>query len=232
MSLLGFDAIGRLPLGTIPEKSGKYLLAGLAGSYALTGHAATFKTVEAGATGVYLETGNAAIFASSFHAVGTSYAETGHAATFLTKLGGAAGSFAVSGFPTGALVMVAFRGTFAVTGFPANETTLEALGSASYRITGSAANLVRDFVNWFPATIPQASTWNNDAAPSSVWYSPEPDIGFVFLLGADGAPLLGPDGAQLEVEGDGTLPPSWTNDSVPVSSWVKKTAPSTVWANQ
>lgn len=129
MSLLGFNAVGRVAIGQISQSSGAFVLVGATASYLATASAASFTTNEA--------------------AVGASYAVVGGNALFLAGLN--AGSYTLTGSPVAASV------SFAV-------------AASSYRATGGAAVLTRDYVNWLRASSPSGA-WTAKAAPSSTWTS-------------------------------------------------------------
>jgi hypothetical protein len=61
MSLLGFNAVGRLALGQIGQGGATTTtLIAAAGAFAVTGIAATFNITQAAGAGAYIVTGNAA----------------------------------------------------------------------------------------------------------------------------------------------------------------------------
>jgi hypothetical protein len=113
--MLGFEALGRLALGEIPQAAqnvtlaadpGAYIITGNAtagligegaqsGSYAVTGYPAGLAgTADHGA---YALTGNVIAFSADFVASDGAYALTGSAATFMPVEAAASGQYAVAG---------------------------------------------------------------------------------------------------------------------------------------
>lgn len=169
MSLLGFDAIGRAALGQLP-KSFVVTLPALQGTFTETGEPVTFKTTFAVAEGGFAETGFAATFGASFGVGFGSFAETGKPIAVSVTFAAAKGAFVETGFASTATngSSPSLTGHYVVTGFAVNELVLEAAGFASYAITGNAATLDRDFVNWFPQPV-IADEWSASASPSGAW---------------------------------------------------------------
>jgi hypothetical protein len=83
MSLLGFDALGRLALGQLSTIGlTNTVLAAGAGSYAIAGQAAVFKPTQLSGSGVLAVTGNPAAFGAALSGSTRGYAITGSAAIF------------------------------------------------------------------------------------------------------------------------------------------------------
>lgn len=97
MSLLGFNAVGRLALGQIPSPGTIYLLTADTVTFSLSGSAALFRVSEAASTGSYSVTGVSATFTSRFLAASTAYAVSGQAAFFRVAMTCATGAYAISG---------------------------------------------------------------------------------------------------------------------------------------
>lgn len=123
-----------------------YKLTAAAGSYTLTGTAAPLLRRQTAAAGTYALTGTAATVAYKFTAAAGSYTLTGTAASFAYKLSSAAGSYALTGsaaaFPTGNNVILATDpGAYTITGTAAAFITPLTLTAeaGSYALTGSAA---------------------------------------------------------------------------------------------
>lgn len=134
--------------------SGGYTLSAAAGSYAITGTAATLKRGKAisAAAGSYAVTGTAAGLkrALKVSAAAGSYAVTGTAAGVKRgrKVAAAAGSYAVTGSTAGlkqARKVAASAGSYTVTGTAATlaKSSAKSIGAdpGSYAVTGTAAGL-------------------------------------------------------------------------------------------
>lgn len=117
MSILGFDAIGRLSLGQIRQQPS---LAASSGSFALTGVSGSFKISEAANAGSFALTGNPAPIGLSLAVVAGSYSVTGFAVSFKVSESIAAGSFAVTGGAANDTILVPEpAGSFQITAYPA-----------------------------------------------------------------------------------------------------------------
>lgn len=71
---------------------------------------------------------------------------------------------------SGSVTLTAAAGSYTVTGVAALFKITEswAVDAGDYLVTGSAANLCRDFVNWLPKTA-QSETWTAQTAQSESW---------------------------------------------------------------
>ena len=124
MSLLGFDALGRLALGQFHGGRQTITLAVSPGVFALTGSAATFTIKEAAAVGPF--------------------ALTGVSASFTVKEAVTYATFSFSGVPVSFTVSeAAATGLFTASGKPANETTIEQDAPGAFVVTGNDADLLR-----------------------------------------------------------------------------------------
>jgi hypothetical protein len=140
------------------------------GAYTETGIAAAFKISQPSTATSYAVTGNAAIFKPALGGVTGTFALAGQAATFAEKFVAAAGSYALTGnAAVFASKLVALGDAYVLTGVAATFAQRWVVATGSYVVTGNAAPLDRDFVNWFPASNPQAVSWNSSAPPSSIW---------------------------------------------------------------
>lgn len=168
MSLLGFDAIGRWAIGQSP-KTGNSALVAVAGAFSVTGSAATASISMATSSASYSLSGNAVSFGTAINVLPASYAETGHAASFTTSLNPSTGIFLVTGFQTGAITMIAVGGSYVVAGQPSVYVLSNSVGPGSYLLTGNAATLSRDFVNWLKSSDLAVPNWGAVASPISAW---------------------------------------------------------------
>jgi hypothetical protein len=118
MSLLGFDALGRLALGQIQQGGvTNIVMPADAGSFGFAGVAATFKITEAAAPGAFPFSGKAATFAIREVAAPGSFSMSLKTATFGRTLTASAGSFAFTGIdPDEALSEDADPGQFVFIG--------------------------------------------------------------------------------------------------------------------
>src|SRR6185437_14993689 len=98
MSLLGFDAVGRLALGQLSRigLTNTVLVAGT-GAFTETGFAAAFRILQASTGASCSVTADAATFGAKLVVAAGSYVFTGDASTFSTRLAAAAGNFALTG---------------------------------------------------------------------------------------------------------------------------------------
>ncbi|WP_029082896.1 hypothetical protein [Bradyrhizobium sp. th.b2] len=125
MSLLGFDAIGRLALGQVRQNGPVNIsLPAAPGSFALAGVAITFKAVEAVTVGGYVLAGVSAPGA---------IVEATAAGAFTLSLKSAVLNPALNAAP----------GAFTLTGRPANEPVVEDADPGAFVLTGNDAPLVR-----------------------------------------------------------------------------------------
>ncbi|UGA46658.1 hypothetical protein HU230_0011700 [Bradyrhizobium quebecense] len=125
MSLLGFDAVGRLALGQVRQASPVNIsLPAATGSFALVGVAATFKLSEAVTVGGYVLAGVAAGGKITETAAPGAFALSLKAATFGTSFGAAPGAFTL-------------------TGNAANEPVVEDADPGAFTWTGNDAPLIR-----------------------------------------------------------------------------------------
>ncbi|ERF85436.1 hypothetical protein JQ559_01045 [Bradyrhizobium viridifuturi] len=168
MSILGFDAIGRLALGQM-RVSGSNVVAGGAGSYVIGGNGAIFGLRTTGVATNYALAGNAAAFIPTLSGSAGSYHESGDAALFSISAVSIGTNYSIVGNPvkTAMALSVAVGSYIIVYNRVAGTAALNA-GIAAYQVTGSAAALSRDYVNWWP-TQPIASNWTGEIAPSPEW---------------------------------------------------------------
>lgn len=105
MSLLGFDALGRLALGQISGNvSTTTILLVSPGSFALTANAVTFKTTEPVNVAAFGLTGVSTSFKISSAPAAATFALTGVAASFRISAVALTGSYVLSGVPTTELI--------------------------------------------------------------------------------------------------------------------------------
>jgi hypothetical protein len=179
--MLGFAPLSQLPLSTLPAAAGgAFSIAANAGSYVITGTAATLKATRVilGASSTYVITGQPAALkvGRRVAAVAGSYTVNGQAATLTyTPLAGAftivaaAGAYVITGTAAtlkAARKVAANAGTYTISGQVA---TLKAgrrvvALAGSYTITGTAANLVKTPIF---ATVPAGG---GGATPDDLWW--------------------------------------------------------------
>lgn len=124
MSLLGFDAVGRLALGQVNGSGSTANFSVSAGAFTLTAFPVTFTVKEAVAAG--------------------SIALAGVSASFTVSEPAASGAFALAGNPfTVKIAEQIAAGAFTLNGQPANEIILETEGPAAFIVTGNDAALSR-----------------------------------------------------------------------------------------
>jgi len=137
--MLGFDAIGVLPLGSGPRQSSVTVpLVADPGSYVLTGQATVSRFAMATAAGAYNITGVAVTFGGSFKAQSGSYGLTGHAAALSSSLAAASGQYSVAGSDAALRTrQPAGSGVYALSGAPVAFGSRFAAEAGSYSITGT-----------------------------------------------------------------------------------------------
>jgi hypothetical protein len=160
------------------------LLPGVGASYALTGGAATFAARLATGGASYAETGNAAAFSvllttisgtpanvpvvGGFDGLISSRAALGQVSQ-LKPVANGYGTYSLAGaaanFSPGE---IALGNSFIVTGDPALFGVQMPAAARAYLLTGNAATLTRDFINWLPANSIIAP-WAAESAPSNPW---------------------------------------------------------------
>lgn len=124
MSLLGFDALGRWPLGSLPDDQQTITLTAAAGSFTVTAYPVSFTVKEMPSPGALVVAGVSASFTVSEPAAPGAFAFAPVAAALTPTVNAAAGAFTLSGQPV-------------------NEIILEAEGPATFTVSGSDARLSR-----------------------------------------------------------------------------------------
>jgi hypothetical protein len=131
--MLGFDALGRLALGEIPQAAQNVTLVAGVGSYAITGNATAGLIGEAAQGGGYVVTGYPAGLAGKADA--GAYALTGNAVAFRLNFAEAAGSYAITGSAATFMpIEAATSGQYTLTGSDASQRF--AADSGAYTVTG------------------------------------------------------------------------------------------------
>ncbi|MGY4159032.1 hypothetical protein ACVINW_004874 [Bradyrhizobium sp. USDA 4461] len=168
MSLLGFDAIGRLALGQM-RVSGSNVLVGGTGSYIVGRNAAIFGLGETAWTAGYAIAANAAALSSKLNGGAGNYNESGAAALLSIGVASSGTNYAVTGNSVKTTMMLSVGVGSYIVAYDgvAGAVALNA-GSVAYQVIGKAAALSRDYVNWWPAE-PIASNWVGETAPSPAW---------------------------------------------------------------
>lgn len=169
MSLMGFDAVGRLALGQVPNVA-SFVLSTITGTFTEAGFSAAFSIKETNALASYSIVASQAIFSSGFTAAATSYVESGKPALFASRMSSVAASYTVVGLPA------TFSGSGAALGTGSYVITANVApllvgltgGVSGLSVSGRDAALSRDFVNWVSHPGP-AGSWTADSAPSSTW---------------------------------------------------------------
>lgn len=121
MSLLGFDALGRLALGQITRNAQTTTqLVAASGSFAFTGTSISFNVIENVAAGAYSFTGVSVAFRVAESVAPGAFAFTGVAASFKVTENVTAGSFTFTGNPIFEETFETVTpGAFTFTGYPA-----------------------------------------------------------------------------------------------------------------
>lgn len=168
MSLLGFDAIGRLALGQM-RVSGSNVLFGGTGSYVVVRIGANFGIGEPAGPAGYAIAANAVVFSPGLNVGAGRYSMGGAVGQFFTGAASNGTSYVLTGSSVKtAMVFGTVAGKYIVAyGNVAGAVALNA-GTVGYQVTGGAAALGRDYVNWWPIR-PVAKDWAGEATPSPAW---------------------------------------------------------------
>jgi hypothetical protein len=170
MSLLGFDALGRWPIGTVPKQGAtQFILPAVVGSLALAGIAGSFKASGPSAASTVALTGNASPWKVSEAAtVGTSTLTA--AATSLALFETSArGGHVFTGMPVVGLIGEAVTSAAFVAVSSQATSILSLAGSrGDLGLAGFGATLERDFVNWVSRPL-GSNTWISEDLPGPNW---------------------------------------------------------------
>jgi hypothetical protein len=199
MSLLGFDALGRWPIGQLPVNGNVALLAAAA-SFTVAAPANTFRIVDSQSSGSFAFSG----IASRLNIGGTSgvgsFSLTGTSIAFKLSDVVAVGGYVVTGIASRDLINGAINsaGAFKLTATGAALSIGFFVSAIPFASEGSSAVFDRDFVNW--AVRPAAGDdWNAEVGPASTW-------------NAVGLPSL-----------------PWSNENAPKPDWSPLSPPSNLW---
>ncbi|MGJ5074566.1 hypothetical protein [Bradyrhizobium oligotrophicum] len=164
MSLLGFDALGRLALGDLPHAQQAVVLTAGLGSLAVAGKAAGFSIAETAAAGSTALSGVTATFRVAWPETAAAFALSSAAASFTISEAAVTGSVALGGGPVATSqiwpaaatsvavtfeaaplvpAIIASPGAFQATAIAANDTVLEAAAGAVVVLSPSPTYLVR-----------------------------------------------------------------------------------------
>jgi hypothetical protein len=150
--MLGFEALGRLALGEIPQAAQNVTLVADPGAYAITGNATAGLIGEAAQSGsyavtgypagvagkadagTYALTGNVIAFSADFVASGGSYAVTGNSAVFAPAESAASGQYTITGADAAAR-LATDSGSYAITGNAILFPIVLLADSGSYTLT-------------------------------------------------------------------------------------------------
>lgn len=180
MSLLGFDAPGRLALGQLPTigAANTVLTAG-PGSYAVSGPTVAFRTMQPSSTASAAVTGSAAVLSARLAASVGSHSTAGGAATFSVHIPVPVASFVVDcQWAISRISLSSFASTYVATGIGTPLGIAISSGSGSYAVAGYEAGSLRDFEAWFPrpfdsndwiAVSVSGDAWTRRAVPSEIW---------------------------------------------------------------
>jgi hypothetical protein len=152
MSLLGFDAVGRLALGQIRQDGPTTtVLSAQGGAFAISSPAIAFRLFTVDAAGAFTRTGNAAVFKVIEPAVSGAFALSGVSATFPLTWPIAGASFTLTGYAAADTTTEPAAGTsYTITGKPAAFPITFSAARGAFTLTGKAAV--------FPITWPVVGT--------------------------------------------------------------------------
>lgn len=199
MSLLGFDAPGRLAVGQLPVNGNVALLAA-ASSFAAAGQASTFKIVDPQSGGLFASAGVASRLNVGLAPAAGSFSLTGTSIAFKLSDVVALGGYVVTGVASHDVINEAnsLAGAFALIGTPATISIGFIASAIPFASQGSSAGFGRDFVNW-AVRLAASDGWGAEVAAASAW-------------NAAGLPPL-----------------SWTNEKAAAPDWSPLPPPSTSW---
>jgi hypothetical protein len=179
MSLLGFDSIGRRPLGALPD-NGNFALVAIKGALALTGRALTFQTAEIGSFGSFAFVGTANSFKIGSAQSAGAFASVGSAAAFGIAGGITTSVSALTGIAATNLIVerAATAGPISLGGVSTFFSIAGSSGSMSYQLAGFGSTYARGFEAWVPrlfdveqwsATAAQVDSWSLQTSASQTW---------------------------------------------------------------
>lgn len=184
MSLLGFDALGRLALGQLSSIGLTNTVLNASGAaYATMGRVAVFKAVEPGGVAVFAIASNGAGLRTAFSASpGAACIVTGNAIAFVPRLSaGVGGHSVVVGAATFAARMLSSGAALSIAGkFVGLEPSMRS-APGSYAVVGFDADYIRGFEDWFPrpfdtdgwaASKTDPEVWIPKASPPKDWSDP------------------------------------------------------------
>jgi hypothetical protein len=165
--MLGFEALGRLALGEIPQAAQNVTLVADPGVYAITGHATAGLIGEVAQPGNYVITGypvgltgkadhgsyaltgSVIVFGAEFIAAGGSYVVTGHDAVFVPAEAAASGHYTITGHDAGQR-FATDSGSYQITGNAIVLPVVLLAESGSYVITLGEFELRRSGYDYPP----------------------------------------------------------------------------------
>lgn len=171
MSLLGFDALGRLALGQLSSigLTNTALIASGA-AYAAMGQVAVFKAIEPGAVAVITIASNGAGLRTAFAASpGAACIVTGNAIAFVPRLAAGAGGHSVG--TSAAAYIARMLSSAAAVSIAGQVVGLEpSMPSApgSYAVDGFDAGYTRGFEDWFPRPF-DTDHWTANKTGPEAW---------------------------------------------------------------
>lgn len=179
MSLLGFDAAGRLAIGQLPAHGNVALLAA-ASSFATAGQASTFKFVDPQSGGLFASGGVASRLNTGLASAAGSFSLTGTSNAFKLSDVVAVGGYVVTGLASHDVINEAdsLAVAFALTGTQVATSIGFVASAILFESEGSSAPFGRDFVNWavrpiagdgWRAEVVTAPAWSASALPPLSW---------------------------------------------------------------
>ena len=175
MSLLGFDASGRLALGQLYRIGAtNTVLTAAPGAYAATGQIAAFKAAHAGSAAAFVTAGSVTILRTAFATSQGAHLASGVAATFSVRLlAGAGGNSIAANAAAFATKMLSSAASFSMSGQNARFGPSIGSSTGTYAVVGLDAVYTRDFEAWFPRPF-DADDWTAGTGESEAWVPKAP----------------------------------------------------------
>ena len=172
MSLLGFDAIGRLAVAQLPRSAAtNTIFAAAPAVLALSGGGVSFRAALIPTTAALGYAGLSAAARIAVPGSPSGWQTSGLAVLYLSGMSAAQGAFAAPGSPAATIAkMLATNRDYVVGGQSSTFIGSMAVQSASYQLVASSVEYGRGFEAWYPLER-GASSWSGSDDPEPSWSS-------------------------------------------------------------
>ncbi|HEY3792962.1 MAG TPA: hypothetical protein VGM09_14100 [Bradyrhizobium sp.] len=171
MSLLGFDAPGRLALGQLSTIGlTNTVLMGAVGSCAVSSDSAAFELTVSSGLAVVSATGGAAALGARLSTLSAAGLLTGNLAMLAVRISAGFANVPVAG--SAARLAVSFLSPGAACGHAGQAAALNPsirCAGGGYSATGYDSDFTRDFKAWFPRPFDHAGSWTGKTAAATPW---------------------------------------------------------------